>query len=101
MRVDSCIIPNMAGDLYEKYARRKTVVGTFGFENKRFFPASLEVFRDLVRRLRLVEAELKRSHPECVTVALYGSHLKGYARPDSDVDVHLFLGPRPASLLLE
>jgi predicted nucleotidyltransferase len=50
-------------------------------------PRVLEITKDL----RRVVEEMKCEYPDLVGVGLFGSLVKGYARPDSDVDAFLYV----------
>lgn len=60
-------------------------------EGRRGMASADPAVREITRDVRAVVEEMKRDFPDVVGIGLFGSLVKGYAHPSSDVDAFLFM----------
>lgn len=60
---------------------------------KRFTLSSEWHAEEKIEALKQAVAELRAEHPECVGVSLFGSLVKGTAKPESDIDALVLVDP--------
>lgn len=65
-----------------------------GPERKRFAINPQEFSQERLRIIRETFDQLQRQYPDVLSLSIYGSMSKGYATPDSDVDVIIYLDVR-------
>ncbi|MDO8523401.1 MAG: nucleotidyltransferase domain-containing protein [bacterium] len=80
---------------YEEYAgkpkdaRREAISSSGALDRKRFLLSASPEWKERIRKLQDIVYELKKEHPEAISLSLFGSLTKGYANEKSDVDAYL------------
>lgn len=74
-----------------KEERREVASATGWAERKRFLLSSNPEIKKRLAGLKEIVRDLQNRYPEFISLSLYGSLVKGYATPKSDIDAALFI----------
>ena len=83
-----------------KTVRRAILGGSGILDRKRFLLSHSPEVRKKLAVLQEAVRELKTRYPEVVSLGIFGSHTKGYANTESDIDGHLFVEDDRLSMIL-
>lgn len=70
----------------EKNERRELMSASGALDRRRFLLSRSLEWKERIKKLQEVFYEIKKDHPEVVSLSLFGSLTKGYANEESDVD---------------
>jgi len=74
-----------------KEKRRELACANGLAERKRFLLSSHPELKKRLALLQKVVRDFQKQYPEFISLGLYGSLIKGYATPESDIDADIFI----------